>query len=375
MTTRCEPVARTHIAWPTFLPTALTNAAICNLQSAICNLQLLAGGQRMANQQHLDILKRGVAEWNRWRVANPDVVPDLCEANLQRADLTGANLQRADLTGANLQRADLTGADLTWANLQRADLTWADLTGANLQETDLRGADLQGALLGGTIFGDTDLSGVQGLDTVVHRGPSTIGIDTLYKSRGNIPEAFLRGCGVPDSFIEYIPSLIGAIQPIQFYSCFISYSTRDNDFARRLHERMRAEHLRVWFAPEDMPGGTKLHEEIERAIQLHDRLLLILSEHSIESPWVRTEIRKARQAELKEQRRKLFPIALVSFERLRTWQSFYADTGEDLAEEVREYFIPDFSNWKEHDAFESAFARLLRDLRAAERTPLARGTQ
>jgi hypothetical protein len=35
-----------------------------------------------------------------------------------------------------------------------------------------------------------------------------------------------------------------------------------------------------------------------------------------------------------------------------------SDTGEDLAEEVRKYHIPDFSNWKNHDAFERAFARL-----------------
>lgn len=48
------------------------------------------------------------------------------------------------------------------------------------------------------------------------------------------------------------------------------------------------------------------------------------------------------------------------------WRRFDADTGKDLAKEVREYFIPDFSNWKEHDAFERAFERLLRDLRAEE---------
>jgi hypothetical protein len=40
-----------------------------------------------------------------------------------------------------------------------------------------------------------------------------------------------------------------------------------------------------------------------------------------------------------------------------------------LAKQVREYFIPDFSNWKEHDAFEKAFERLLRDLRAEEARP------
>ena len=33
-----------------------------------------------------------------------------------------------------------------------------------------------------------------------------------------------------------------------------------------------------------------------------------ISEHSIQSEWVLTEIRKARETEKKEERRKLFPV-------------------------------------------------------------------
>ena len=99
-------------------------------------------------------------------------------------------------------------------------------------------------------------------------------------------------------------------------------------------------------------------------IQIHDRLLIVLSEHSIQSEWVMTEIRKARETEKNEKRRKLFPIRLCDMATLQAWICFDADTGKDLAVEVREYFIPDFSNWKDHDAFESAFARLKKDLEA-----------
>jgi hypothetical protein len=208
--------------------------------------------------------------------------------------------------------------------------------------------------------------GVKGLDAVNHVAPSYVSIDTIYKSEGQIPESFLLGCGVPDSFIVRIPALIGGLQPIQFYWCFISYSTKDEEFARRLHERMRAEKLRVWFSPEDIQGGKKLHEQIERAIQVHDWLLLVLSENSIHSEWVITEIRKALKVEIKDGRRKLFPIRLCNFDTPRDWECFDADFGKDLANEVRQYFIPDFSNWKNHDHFESAFAKLLRDLRASE---------
>jgi hypothetical protein len=285
----------------------------------------------MANEEHVAILRQGVEVWNAWRGEHPDVLPDLSKADLSRAnlieaDLRGADLSRADLSRADLSRAnlieanlieaDLNGANLMEANLSRANLMEANLSRANLSSADVNGANFNQALIAATIFAAIDLSTVGGLDTVRTLGPSTIGIDTLYKSNGKIPEAFLRGCGVPEPHIEYLPSLLGAMQPIQFYSCFISYSSKDEDFARRLHERMQREHLRVWFAPEDIKGGEKLHEQIERAIQMHDRLLLVLSEQSIQSEWVLQELRRARRAELRDKRRKLFPIRLMEFEAL-----------------------------------------------------------
>ena len=255
-------------------------------------------------------------------------------------------------------------ADLQWADLQGADLQGADLHGANLQDADLRGANLQEAVLHATIFADLDLSGVTGLEAVAYLGPSTIGIDTIVKSHGRIPEAFLRGCGVPESFIEYIPALIGAMQPIQFYSCFISYSTKDEEFCKRLRSRMRAEKMRVWFAPEDIQGGKKLHEQIDDAIRLHEKLLLVLSENSMASEWVKTEVRKALRREASEGKRVLFPIRLVPLDAIRGWEAFDADTGTDMAVKLREYFIPDFSNWRDIEQFEAAFKRLLNDLKA-----------
>lgn len=122
--------------------------------------------------------------------------------------------------------------------------------------------------------------------------------------------------------------------------------------------------MRCWFAPEDLQGGKKLHEQLEESARLYDKLLVVLSEHSMASEWVKTEIYTARQQKVKKGRRKLFPISLVPFETIRSWQAFDADTGTDMAREVREYFVPDFSNWKDHNAYLKAFDRLLRDLKA-----------
>jgi len=323
----------------------------------------------MANEEHLKIIKQGSKAWNTWRQETLRGRPNLSGADLRGLNLSGLNpspnLIGADFSGADLTRADLSGAyadgaTLREANLSeavligaefiRADLRDADLGGANLSGGDLfeayliranlSGADLSGVKIGKTTFGDNDLSQVKGLKTVIHLGPSTIGVDTLFKSEGKIPEVFLRGVGIPEDFITFVSSLVG--RAIEFYSCFISYSHQDEGFSQRLQSRMRSANLRVWYAPEDMKGGKKLHEEIFRAIQIHDKLLLVLSENSMKSEWVTTEIRRARKVEREENRRKLFPIRLVDFEGIQKWECFDVDSGKDLAVELREYYIPGF---------------------------------
>src|SRR5271165_5669922 len=139
--------------------------------------------------------------------------------------------------------------------------------------SDLRGTGFASASASATNFAYLDLSVAIGLETINHQRPSTIGIDTIYKSGGKIPEVFLRGCGVPDEFIAYIGSMVG--RPIEFYSCFISYSTRDQEFAERLHTDLQAKGVRCWFAPHDIKGGQKIHEQIDEAIRRYDKLLLI----------------------------------------------------------------------------------------------------
>jgi hypothetical protein len=133
----------------------------------------------------------------------------LARADLSGAELREANLALADLRNCNLHCADLTNADLTGADLSRTDLTEADLRGTNLTGARLTESDLNNAIIGFSILGDVDLSAVKGLITVQHLGPSVMGIDTLLASGGNIPEVFLRGVGLTEAFITYLPALIG----------------------------------------------------------------------------------------------------------------------------------------------------------------------
>lgn len=153
------------------------------------------------------------------------------------------------------------------------------------------------------------------------------------------------------------------------YSCFVSYSHHDEAFVQQLVNRLRAEGLDVWYASDDVRAGVKLYDQITEAIRRQNKLLIVLSEQSMASEWVTTELRRARREEIETGQRKLFPIRLVDMPALRRWEAFDADAGKDLAVEVREYFIPDFSNWRDSTAFETAVTRLLRDLQEAPATP------
>src|SRR5712691_7581284 len=97
-----------------------------------------AEGASMANDQHVAILKQGVAAWNAWREKNPDVRPDLSEAELTGADLVGAKLSGADLAEADLQGAILIGADFSGA-----DLTDCCIHGVSAWRLKLNGATQQ----------------------------------------------------------------------------------------------------------------------------------------------------------------------------------------------------------------------------------------
>lgn len=289
---------------------------------------------------------------------------DFQNANFQEAFLQSANLQGANFQDANLQHADLWGTDLQDTDFRRANLRATNLAKAKLQGTNLQGVNLKKAIFGYTLFAEVDLSSVRGLKDCIHFGPSTIGLDTIYKSGGNIPEVFLRGCGVPDIFIEYMHSLVG--KKLDIYSCFISYSHADEDFAQRLHSALQSHGVRCWYAPQDMQGGKKLYDQIDSAIRVHDKTLLCLSESSMGSKWVETELRRTRKAIDKTGKQKLFPISIVDFKKVKDWECFDANTGSDMADEVREFYIPDFSNWKDHDSFQKEFDKVLRDLKRDE---------
>lgn len=277
---------------------------------------------------------------------------DLKEADLKEADLRNADLDRAYLAGASLIGANLIGANLGDAILRNAwlwdaDISRTNLSGADLSGANLRNSDLNNALFNGTILANLDLSLIKGLESTHHSGPSTIGIDTLYLSDGNIPEVFLRGCGVPDTMITFAKSLVG--KAIDFYSCFISYSHADREFARQLHDRLQGEGIRCWLDEHQMNPGDDIYEEIERGIRYWDKVLLCASENSLNSWWCDNELDTAfsKERDLMKSRpggrqvKALIPLDLDGY-------LFSDDYHSGKKQKLKSRLAADFQGW-EHD--------------------------
>lgn len=316
----------------------------------------------MANQDHLDILTRGVEIWNQWRNARLDTRPDLSSADLSHANLSHANLSYANLSNANLSHADLSHSDLSGAYLSYANLRYANLNRADLNHTDLSyahmyDANFAEASVGWTIFAEADLYKVKGLAEIKHFGPSPVALYSVQLPQDGSALHFLRGTGVTDEWIDFYRAQM--FSPILYHSCFISYSSKDEMLARRLHADLQDHGVRCWFALEDLKIGDHYHQRIDESIHLYDKLILILSEQAIQSNWVEREVVSAREKEDHLGYEVLFPIRLDDAV-MQTTKAWAADVR-------RRWHIGDFTLWEDHDAYQQAFERLLRDLKAEEK--------
>lgn len=254
---------------------------------------------------------------------------DLQNADLDQAVLTGANLSGANLAGANLSRTtldgtNLSGADLTGAIFNGADLTRTDMSNANFKDSDfyeavlnkpiLIGAKLAGSVVGYTVFQNCDLSQAEGLDEIRHDAPSTLGIDTLIRSRGAISESFLLGIGAPASLMDFQNTLKDA-PPISG-EYFISCTNQDIPFAESLQANLRARGIRCWLFTETSRGNALVdrrsvsdEEEVERWVRHYDKIIVVCSQASFESETIRNDVTEAKEQQQSKDQWLLYLVA------------------------------------------------------------------
>ena len=133
-------------------------------------------------------------------------------------------------------------------------------------------------------------------------------------------------------------------------------STKESDFAQRLHADLQVKGVRCWFAPEDLKIGDNFRMRIDESIRVYDKLMVILSANSINSPWVEDEVEAALEKERKQNKPVLFPIRL---------DDAVMETDQAWAASLRRTrHIGDFRAWKDHGRYQKSFERLWRDLKA-----------
>ena len=246
---------------------------------------------------------------------------DLDRAVLSEADLTGAklvnaNLSRVSLGGANLTDADLTGASLAGASLVKANMTNATCTDTDFFQTqfwgvNLTGTNMAGSLFGYSIFQDCDMSNIKGLDQVRHDAPSTIGLDSLFRSQGKIPEVFLMGAGLPSAATQFLAP--AGSDTTSLREVFISCIDADQEVAKQLRDDLRALGVRCWVFSQEVRGNALVdrhsasdQEEIERWLRDYDKMVILGSVASLEIESLLNDITAAKQMQLSTERWSLY---------------------------------------------------------------------
>ena len=233
---------------------------------------------------------------------------NLTNCILERCDFADANLRGANLSNSNLKGANLYDALLQYANLDGADLSDANLVSAEISETSLRNTIFKDARFGHTAITETDLSAAIDLGSTDHYDPSAIDSQSLRLSAAGLADKpeyqrqdffrFLFALGLGDEFFPAVYSWVGA--PVEYHSIFISHSSLDKDFARKIYRDLQALGVKCWLDEKQILPGDSIMEEVDRGIKLWDRLLLVCSQNSLGPTtgwWVEQELERALEKE------------------------------------------------------------------------------
>jgi len=215
-----------------------------------------------------------------------------------------------------------------------------------------------------------DLSGAINLDQAVHYRPSSISSSTLRLTAvglANLPEAarrsvftFLSNSGVDEELLATVRTWIG--KPIEFYSVFLSHSSLDKVFARRLYSDLRIAGVNCWFDEKQILAGDNILDFVDHGIKIWDKLILVCSEGSLALRtgwWIEQEIERALAKERKFRSSDptfsvLVPITLDDFVFDR-WENRFKAT-------VLEKHVGDFRHWHNSQEYTTALERLIKAL-------------
>ena len=279
---------------------------------------------------------------------------NLSNADLEKANLSGADLSQSDLSWTNLSGANLRGARIVGANLDMADLTGADLQGATIINTKLNSTSLMQAVCGITTFANCDLTRAIGLDSVKHAGPSMISLDTISRSRGQVPAVFLEGAGVPPPLV----AAQGAFRDSGFtYTrVLLLGSESDGEFAAKIRASLAEAQAPTWFVAADdemslQSGAINLDNAV-----YYDRLVLLCTAGTLENPITTRYFASLLNGQGAAQADSLISVP--------TDDLFY-QREDRLCSGLRNGVVVDFRGWQDQDRYDDALSVLVHEFTAS----------
>ena len=165
-----------------------------------------------------------------------------------------------------------------------------------------------------------------------------------------MPEEFLRGCGLPPALIGRLGELFGNVQ---YHTCFISYASEDERFARMLERSLLNAGVRYWFAPRSMRAGAAIDATLRASIEESGRVVVVVSAESLRSRYVQFEVTEALAKGAAIGEDIVVPIRI---------DGVVLQSRTALAKTLRRYAILDFSGWTSRAKYRRAVAMLIASL-------------
>jgi len=196
---------------------------------------------------------------------------NFANSNLSRAKLSDTWIQDSDFSGAILSAAEISHAKLLSSKFKDCSFEFSNVENANFHRTVIIGGiwknvDFKNSVFDNTFLADVDLSSAKNLDTITHRGRSTIGFDTIFKSGTSLSEKFLSGCGVPSTMIE---SVLRIFDLQKENKVFLSY-TQETDTTKKWIDKfaldLNSQGVFVYYDKWDVAPGDSLTKFMDTGI-------------------------------------------------------------------------------------------------------------
>jgi hypothetical protein len=238
-----------------------------------------------------------------------------------------------------------------------ADLTGADLQGATIINTKLNSTSLSQAVFGVTVIANCDLTLAIGLDSVRHAGPSMVSLDTLSRSRGQVPARFLEGAGVP-------PLLVAAQDAFRdsgtnYTRVLLLGSENDGEFAAKIRASLAEAQVPSWIISADDEASLQSGAvNLDHAVY-YDRLVLLCTAQSLENPltsrYFATLVNGQARSNGSSAREPLIAVAA---------DDIFYQREDRLCTGLREEAVVDFRGWEDEARYKEALSNLIQEFTA-----------